>query len=82
LTVPRRPLKKQGWAPTRFTTDKHRSHHGAIRILGLTAEHIDNKRGHNRAETSHQPIRQRERKQRRFKSPGYGHARLGLSGGQ
>ena len=63
-------LKKQGWAPTRITTDKLKSYHVAIRILGLTAEHIDNKRANNRAENSHQPVRRRERKQQRFKSPG------------
>ncbi len=63
-------LKKHGWAPTRITTDKLRSYHVAIRTLGLTAEHIDNKRANNRAENSHQPVRRRERKQQRFKSPG------------
>ena len=47
-------------------TDKLRSYHVAIRTLGLTAEYIDNKR----AENSHQPVRRRERKQQRFKSPG------------
>ena len=31
---------------------------------------IDNKRANNRAENSHQPVRRRERKQQRFKSPG------------
>ncbi len=68
----RRLLKKQGWAPTRITTDKLRSYHVAFRTLGLTAEHIDNKRANNRAENSHQPVRRRERKQQRFKSPGSG----------
>jgi transposase-like protein len=63
-------LKKQGCAPTRITTDKLRSYHLAIRILGLTAKHVDNKRVNNRAENSHQPVRRRERKQQRFKSPG------------
>ena len=31
---------------------------------------ILNKRANNRAENSHQPVRRRERKQQRFKSPG------------
>ena len=66
----RRLLKKQGWAPTRITTDKLRSYHVAFQTLGLTAEHIDSKRANNRAENSHQPVRRRERKQQRFKSPG------------
>ena len=56
--------------PTRITTDKLRSYHVAIRTLGLTTEHIDNKRANNRAENSHQPVRRRERKMQRFKSPG------------
>jgi transposase-like protein len=70
LKLMRKLLKKQGWAPTRITTDKLRSYHVAFRILGLTAEHIDNKRANNRAENSHQPVRRRERKQQRFKLPG------------
>ena len=70
LKLLRKLLKKHGWAPTRITTDRLRSYHVAIRTLGLTAEHIDNKRANNRAENSHQPVRRRERKQQRFKSPG------------
>ncbi len=70
LKLMRKLLKKQGWTPTRITTDKLRSYHVAIRILGLTAQHIDNKRANNRAENSYQPVRRRERKQQRFKSPG------------
>ena len=37
--------------------------------LGLTPEHMDNKRENNRAENSHQPVRRREPGQQRFKSP-------------
>jgi transposase-like protein len=70
LKLMRKLLKKQGWAPTRITTDKLRSYHVAFRALGLTAEHIDDKRANNRAENSHQPVRRRERKQQRFKSSG------------
>ena len=70
LKLMRKLLKKQGCAPTRITTDKLRSYHVAFRTLGLTAEHIDNKRANNRAENSHQPVRRRERKQQRFKSAG------------
>ena len=36
LKLMRKLLKKQGWAPTRITTDKLRSYHVAIRTLGLT----------------------------------------------
>ncbi len=70
LKLMRKLLKKQGFAPTRIVTDKLRSYHVAFRSIGLTAEHIDNKRSNNRAENSHQPVRRRERKQQRFKSPG------------
>ena len=66
----RKPMKKQSWAPTRITTDKPRAYHVAIRTLGLAAKRIDDKRTNNRAENSHQPVRRRERKQQRFKSPG------------
>ncbi len=66
----RKFLKKQGWAPARMITDKLRSYPVAFRSIGLTAEHIDNKRSNNRAENSHQPVRRRERKMQRFKSPG------------
>ena len=70
LKLMRKLLKKHGWVPTRITTDKLRSYLVAIRTLGLTAEHIDNKRANNRAENFHQPVRRRERKMQRFKSPG------------
>ena len=66
----RKLLKKQGWAPARMITDKLRSYPVAFRDIGLTAEHIDNKRSNKRAENSHQPVRRRERKMQRFKSPG------------
>lgn len=70
LKLMRKLLKKQGWAPTRVVTDKLRSYQAAFRSLGLRAEHIDDRRANNRAENSHQPVRRRERKQQRFKSPG------------
>ena len=60
-------LKKQGWTPTRITTDKLRSYHVAIRTLGLTAQHIDNKRANNRAENSHLSFRRREHAMLRFR---------------
>ena len=70
LKLMRKLLKKQGWAPTRIVTDKLRSYHVAFKKLGLSIEHIDDKRANNRAENSHQPVRRRERKMQRFKSPG------------
>ena len=63
-------LKKYGFAPTRIVTDRLRSYPAAFRAIGLTADHNRGLRANNRAETSHQPVRRRERKQQRFKSPG------------
>ena len=63
-------LKKQGFAPTRIVTDKLRFSPSAFRAIGLVAEHDRGLRANNRAENSHQPVRRRERKQQRFKSPG------------
>ena len=66
----RKLLKKQGFAPKRTTTDKLKSYAVAIRKERLSAVHDQGLRANNRAENSHQPVRQRERKQQRFKSPG------------
>jgi len=63
-------LKRQGFAPTRITTDKLKSYPVAIREQRLCAVHDQGLRANNRAENSHQPVRRRERKQQRFKSPG------------
>ena len=70
LKLLRKLIKKQGLLPTRIVTDKLKSYHVVIRTLGLKAQLIDNKRANNRAENSHQPVRRRERKMQRFKSPG------------
>ena len=66
----RKLLKKQGFAPKRITTDKLKSCLVAIRNERLSAFHDQGLRANNRAENSHQPVRRRERKQQRFKSPG------------
>src|SRR5271169_6488548 len=63
-------LKKYGFAPSRVVTDRLRSYPAAFRAIGLTAEHDRGLRANNKAENSHQPIRRRERKLQRFKSPG------------
>ncbi len=63
-------LKKQGFAPSRVVTDKLRSYPSALRAIGLAAEHNRGLRANNRAENSHQPVRRREPKLQRFKSPG------------
>jgi transposase-like protein len=63
-------LKKQGFAPALITTDKLRSYGAAFDDMGLAACHEQGLRKNNRAEVSHQPVRRRERKMQRFKSPG------------
>jgi putative transposase len=63
-------LKTYGFAPTRVVTDRLRCYPAAFRAIRLTAEHDRSLRANNRAENSHLPVRRRERKQQRFKSPG------------
>jgi transposase-like protein len=64
----RKLLRKQGFAPTRVTTDKLRSYGAAFQHLGLSCHHEQGPRENNRAENSHQVVRRRERKMQRFKS--------------
>jgi transposase-like protein len=66
----RKLLKKQGFAPEVLVTDKLRSYAAAKSELGLSARHEQGLRRNNRAENSHQPVRRREFKMQRFKSPG------------
>ena len=66
----RRLLKNQGFAPKTLVTDKLRSYGAAKARLGLSARHEQGLRKNNRAENSHLPVRRRERKMQRFKSPG------------
>ena len=66
----RRLLKKQGFAPDVLVTDKLRSYGAAKTQLRLSARHEQGLRKNNRAENSHLPLRRRERKMQRFKSPG------------
>ena len=69
LRLLRKLMKKQGMAPEELT-DRLRAYGAAARELGLSAEHIQGKRKNNRAESSHVPIRRRERKMQGFRSPG------------
>jgi len=66
----RKLLKKQGIIPTTVVTDKLGSYSAALRELGLARRHDTGRWGNNRAENSHQPLRQRERRMKRFKSSG------------
>ena len=68
LKLMRRLLKRQGFAPRTIVTDKWRAYAVAIRQLGLAASHHQAKWKNNRIESSHVPIRIRERKMQRFRS--------------
>jgi putative transposase len=64
----RKLLNKQGFAPSHLVTDHLKSYPAAFQEMGLTAVHHRGKRMNNRAESSHVPIRRRERKMQGFKS--------------
>ena len=66
----RKLLKSQDFCPTAIVTDKLPSYRAALSDLGMEARHITGGRVNNRAENSHLPIRQRERRMQRFKSAG------------
>jgi putative transposase len=67
----RRLLKDLAYVPRVALTDKLASSGAAKREVLPSAEHRQHKRLNNRAEDSHQPTRERERRMRRFKSPGH-----------
>jgi putative transposase len=62
LKLMRKLLKSQGFAPTAIVTDKLPSYGAALSDLGMAARHITGGWVNNRAENSHLPIRQRERR--------------------
>ena len=66
----RKLLKKQGFTPEVLVTDRLRSYGAAKSEMRLCARHEQGLRKNNRAENSHLPVRRRERKMQRFKSPG------------
>ena len=68
LRLMRKLLGNQGVRPTQIVTDKLKSYVAALRDLGLGHLHETGNRRNNRAESSHVPIRRRERKMQRFKS--------------
>src|SRR6266436_4271184 len=69
LKLMRKLLKKYGFIPERLVTDDLRSYAAAARDLGIAHRHQRGRWRNNRAETSHQPTRRRERKMQGFKSP-------------
>ena len=70
LKLMRKLLKNQGFVPDAFVTDKLPSYGAALSDLGLSKRHDFGGRKNNRAENSHLPVRQRERRMQGFKSPG------------
>ncbi len=66
----RKLLKKQGFVPRVIVTDKLKSYEAAKKQVMKKVEHRQHKGLNNRAENSHQPTRMRERRMRKFKSPG------------
>jgi putative transposase len=67
----RRLLKELAYVPRVLITDKLPSYGAAKRDVLPSVEHRQHKRLNNRAENSHQPTRERERRMRRFKSAGH-----------
>jgi putative transposase len=67
----RKLLKGLRSVPRVVITDKLASYGSAKREVLPSVEHRQHKRRNNRAENSHQPTRERERRMRRFKSPGH-----------
>ncbi|MFE1986055.1 IS6 family transposase [Streptomyces mirabilis] len=66
----RRLMKKTGTVPRVVVTDKLRSYGAAHREVMPSVEHRSHKGLNNRAESSHQPTRQREHAMKGFRSAG------------
>src|SRR6478736_2025016 len=67
----RRLLKGLAYVPRVVITDKLASYGAGRREVLPSVEHRRHKGLNNRAENSHQPTRERERRMRRFKDPGH-----------
>jgi len=67
----RKLLKGLTYVPRVVITDKLASYGAALRDVLPSVEHRRHKGLNNRAENSHQPTRERERRMRRFKDPGH-----------
>lgn len=71
LRLLKKLLRRQGVRPVTIVTDGLASYRAAFSELGCAGRHRPGRlRDNNRAESSHRPIRRRERKQQRFKSQG------------
>jgi putative transposase len=67
----RKLLKGCQYVPRVIVTDKLKSYSAAKREMLPGVGHRQHRYLNNRAENSHQPTRQRERRMQRFKSPGH-----------
>ncbi len=76
----RKLLKGLAYVPRVVITDKLASYGAALREVLSSVEHRRHKGLDNRAENSHQPTRERERRMRRFKAPGHAHRFLAAYG--
>src|SRR3978361_1759307 len=68
LRLLRKLLRKQGFSSKTLVTDKLSSYGSGFAHLGLSCRNSQALPKNNRAENSHQVVRRRERKMRRFKS--------------
>jgi len=66
----RKLLKGLTYVPRVIITDRLKSYSAAVRDSLPSVEYRQHRYLNNRAENSHQPTRQRERRMQRFKSPG------------
>ena len=66
----RKLLKGLTYVPRVIITDRLKSYSAAVRDSLPSVEHRQHRYLNNRADNSHQPTRQRERRMQRFKSPG------------
>jgi putative transposase len=67
----RKLLKGCQYVPRVIVTDQLKSYGAAKREVWPSVEHRQHRYFNNRAENSHQPTRQRERRMQGFKSPGH-----------
>jgi putative transposase len=76
----RKLLKGLAYVPRVIITDKLKSYGAATREILPDVEHRQHRYLNNRAENSHQPTRQRERRMQGFKSPGHAQRYLSAYG--
>jgi putative transposase len=76
----RKLLKGLTSVPRVIVTDKLKSYGAAKREILPSVEYRQHRYLNNRAENSHQPTRQRERRMQRFKSPGHAQRFLSVCG--